>query len=103
MDANRTKVVLRLEYEPEDFLEKVGDAIGIPSLQIEEDLKRFRDFIEGRGRETGGWRGEIILGQTSHQLPATETAARESVPSASDQSIYKFLACRGSDTTDAPT
>ena len=64
MDANRTKVVLSLEYEPEDFLEKVGDAIGIPFLQIEEDLKRFRDFIEERGRETGGWRGEIILGQT---------------------------------------
>ena len=84
---------MSLEYEPE--VEKVGDAIGIPSLQIEEDLKRFRDFIEGRGRETGGWRGEIILGQTSHPLPATETAARESVPSASesaDRSINSSLA-----------
>ncbi len=46
----------------------LGNAIGIPSLQIEEDLKRFRDFIEEQGRETGGWRGEIILGQTSRQL-----------------------------------
>ena len=73
----------------------LGNAIGIPSLQIEEDLKRFRDFIEEQGRETGGWRGEIILGQTSHQLPATETAARESVPSASesaDRSINSSLA-----------
>jgi uncharacterized membrane protein len=51
LDANRTKVVLRLEYEPEDFLEKVGDAIGIPSLQIEEDLKRFlRLYRRARSR-----------------------------------------------------
>jgi uncharacterized membrane protein len=81
LDANRTKVVLTLEYQPEDLLEKAGDAIGIPSLQIEEDLKRFRDFIEERGRETGGWRGEIILGKTSHPQPATETATSESVRS----------------------
>ena len=27
--------------------------------RVENDLLRFKDFVEMRGRETGGWRGEI--------------------------------------------
>jgi hypothetical protein len=48
-----------MEYEPEGFLEVAGDVLGVPSGQVEEDLKRFRDFIEQTGKETGGWRGRI--------------------------------------------
>ncbi len=48
-----------MEYEPEGFLEKAGDALGIPSGRAEGDLKRFRDFIEERGTETGGWNERI--------------------------------------------
>jgi hypothetical protein len=51
-----------MEYEPEGFLEMAGDVLGIPSGEIEEDLKRFRDFIEQTGREPGGWRGKIEEG-----------------------------------------
>jgi uncharacterized protein (TIGR02271 family) len=54
-----TRVNATIGYEPEGFLEKTGDALGFPSGRIEADLKRFRDFIEERGRETGGWREEI--------------------------------------------
>jgi hypothetical protein len=39
-------------YEPEGLLEKTGEALGIPSGRIEEDLKRFRDYIE-ESREAG--------------------------------------------------
>jgi uncharacterized protein (TIGR02271 family) len=46
-------------------LEKTGDALGFPSGRIEGDLKRFRDYIAERGRETGGWRGEIGEGERS--------------------------------------
>ena len=56
---DQTEVELHMEYEPEDFTERVGDALGIPARRVEGDLERFKEFIEGRGRETGAWRGEI--------------------------------------------
>jgi uncharacterized membrane protein len=65
MALERTLITLTIEYEPEGFLEMAGDVLGIPSGQVEEDLKRFRDFIEQTGRETGGWRGRIGEGPDS--------------------------------------
>jgi uncharacterized protein (TIGR02271 family) len=65
-----TRVIATIGYEPEGFLEKTGDALGIPSGRIEGDLKQFREYIEERGRETGGWRGEIGQGE-SRDLGAT--------------------------------
>jgi hypothetical protein len=59
LDFERTRITLTMEYEPEGFFEKAGDALGIPSGRVEIDLKRFGDFIEKKGRETGGWRGQI--------------------------------------------
>jgi uncharacterized protein (TIGR02271 family) len=56
---NSTRVNATIGYEPEGFLEKTGDALGIPSGRIEGDLQRFRSYVEERGRETGGWRGQI--------------------------------------------
>jgi uncharacterized membrane protein len=57
--TNTTRVTLALNYEPEGAVEKMGDALGVVSGKIEGDLKRFKDFIETQGQETGGWRGEI--------------------------------------------
>jgi uncharacterized protein YndB with AHSA1/START domain len=65
MESERTLIILTMEYEPEGFLETAGDVLGIPSGQVEEDLKRFRDFIEQTGKETGGWRGRIGEGPNS--------------------------------------
>jgi hypothetical protein len=56
-DATRLTVVL--EYEPEGFLEKAGDFLGVPSGHVEESLKSFRELIEAKGTATGGWRGRI--------------------------------------------
>jgi len=55
----RTRVMLQLDYEPEGFVENLGDALGVVSSRAEGDLERFKEFIEGRGLETGAWRGEI--------------------------------------------
>jgi len=55
----RTRVILELEYEPEGFVENVGDFLGLVSRRAKGDLQRFKKFIEGRGHETGGWRGRI--------------------------------------------
>ena len=57
--ADRTRVTLRLEYEPEGFFETVGGALGFVDNRVEGDLERFKEFIEGCGAETGAWRGEI--------------------------------------------
>jgi uncharacterized protein (TIGR02271 family) len=64
ISADCTRVNATIEYEPEGLLEKTGDALGIPSGRIEGDLKRFRDYIEQRGRDTGGCRGEIGEGES---------------------------------------
>jgi uncharacterized membrane protein len=57
--GDKTKVRLVIDYEPEGLAEKVADALGVVESRVETNLQRFRDFIERRGRETGGWRGEI--------------------------------------------
>jgi uncharacterized membrane protein len=55
----RTRIMLQLEYEPEGLVEHAADAVGVVNRRVEGDLERFKAFIEDRGRETGGWRGEI--------------------------------------------
>ena len=54
-----SKVILQLEYDPQGFVENVGDALGVASSRVQGDLERFKEFIEKRGRETGGWRGQV--------------------------------------------
>ncbi|HEX6548843.1 MAG TPA: SRPBCC family protein [Candidatus Dormibacteraeota bacterium] len=56
---DRTRVRLHMMYEPQGPIEGAVDALGFVSRQVEGDLQRFKTFIEGRGRETGAWRGEI--------------------------------------------
>ena len=57
-----TQVTVLLEFEPEGFIEAVGDALGIVRREVEVSLERFKEFIEARGRETGEWRGSIHEG-----------------------------------------
>jgi len=59
IDQDRTRVTLTMSYEPLGAVEKIADALGIVTARVEGDLKRFREFIEERGRATGAWRGEV--------------------------------------------
>jgi len=54
-----TRITLTLDYDPQGFLESVGDALGFMDRRVKNDLERFKKFIEERGGETGGWRGTI--------------------------------------------
>ncbi len=56
---DKCRIMLQLEYDPETFVEKAGDAVGIVSQRVQGDLNRFKEFIESRGTETGAWRGEV--------------------------------------------
>jgi uncharacterized membrane protein len=59
LGEGRTRVTLQLDVDPEGPLENAGDALGVVRRQVGEDVKRFKEFIESRGRETGAWRGEV--------------------------------------------
>jgi len=54
-----TRIVVQLVVYPEGVTEQAGDALGSIDRGVRGDLKRFKEFIESRGRETGAWRGEI--------------------------------------------
>ena len=59
---NKAKIMLQIDYDPEGVVENVGDAVGLVSARVKGDLQRFKEFIEARGRETGGWRGSVPAG-----------------------------------------
>ena len=54
-----SKLMLQLEYNPQGFVEKAGDAMGLVTLRVQRDLERFKIFTELRGQETDAWRGTI--------------------------------------------
>jgi uncharacterized membrane protein len=55
----RTLVRLLIAYEPQDKVEKAGDALGMLGGREEKSVKQFKEYIEGRGAEDGAWRGEV--------------------------------------------
>jgi uncharacterized membrane protein len=59
-----TRIMLQLDYEPEGLIENVGDMLGMVSARVRGDLKRFKEFIESRGTETGAWRGTVEPSKT---------------------------------------
>ena len=58
----KTKIMLQIDYDPEGVVETVADAVGLVSARVKGDLQRFKEFIEARGHETGGWRGSVPAG-----------------------------------------
>jgi uncharacterized membrane protein len=56
---DKTRVTVRLNYEPKGVTEKLGDMLGLVSRRVQGDLERFKNFIESKGRETGAWRGTV--------------------------------------------
>jgi uncharacterized membrane protein len=59
IDDGTTRVTLQLDVEPQGAVERAGDALGFVDRQIQDDLKRFKEFIESRGAPTGAWRGDV--------------------------------------------
>ena len=59
LGADSTRVSLDLDVEPEGLKEKIGEKLGFVSKRVAGDLKRFKEFIESRGAETGAWRGQV--------------------------------------------
>ncbi|MGH2465158.1 MAG: SRPBCC family protein [Candidatus Limnocylindrales bacterium] len=59
LGADRTKVDLTIEADPEGPLEDAGVALGFLDRRVDGDLQRFKTFIEKRREPTGAWTGAI--------------------------------------------
>jgi uncharacterized membrane protein len=59
LDESTTRVTTQMDVDPDGFVENVADKLGILDRRRKGDPKRFKEFIEQRGRQTGGWRGDV--------------------------------------------
>ena len=59
LDDSHTRVTAQLDIDPTGLVEKVGEKLGLVDRRVRDDLKRFQEYIETRGIETGAWRGEV--------------------------------------------
>ena len=75
LDDNLTRLMVQIDWQPGTFIEKVGAVVNADTVQVKGDLKRFKDFIEKSGGETGAWRGNIDAPPTggSDAVPANDT------------------------------
>jgi uncharacterized protein (TIGR02271 family) len=75
--ANRTRMTVRFEYEPQGVKETLGDWLGVVSRRVENDLERFKSFVEARYRESAGQRTPAPTAEPTQPraTPTTATAA----------------------------
>jgi uncharacterized membrane protein len=62
LDDATSRIMVQMDFVPEGIKEKVGAALGAPDRRVKGDLERFKEMIEGRGTESGAWRGEVSRG-----------------------------------------
>jgi uncharacterized membrane protein len=63
LGETETRVTVQMEHETEGIMESLGSALGADSRRVQGDLERFKDLVEGRGVESGAWRGEVEQGR----------------------------------------
>jgi uncharacterized membrane protein len=59
LSDSETRVTVQLDWEPTGIAEKAGALLGVDDHIIKSDLKKFKEFIEAQGSETGAWRGDV--------------------------------------------
>ena len=59
LDDTTTRVTAQMDVDPDGFVESVADKLGVLDRRVKGDMKRFKEFIESRGAETGAWRGDV--------------------------------------------
>jgi len=68
ISESRCRVLLKLEFVPDGILDRIGDALGLVSRRAEDDLRRFKRYIEERGQASSPSRGQRPL----HDLPSQD-------------------------------
>ncbi|MFF6984686.1 SRPBCC family protein [Streptomyces sp. NPDC008343] len=59
LDDSHTRVELTMDVEPAGMAEKGADALGMIDRRVKGDLRRFKDYVESGGGQSGGWRGRV--------------------------------------------
>ncbi|MEU6328805.1 MULTISPECIES: SRPBCC family protein [unclassified Streptomyces] len=62
LDETHTRVQLVMDIEPSGVAEKAADVSGTIERRVKGDMRRFKEYIEHRGVESGAWRGRIQPG-----------------------------------------
>lgn len=64
---SKTRIDVRMDVEPDGAVENMGQWLGVVDRQVDADIHRFKEFIEGRPVPTGEWRGEIHGGKVEER------------------------------------
>ena len=56
---NETRVTVQLDWQATGLMEKAGADLGVDNHAIKKDLANFKKFIEAKGTDDGGWRGDV--------------------------------------------
>ncbi|MEW2110963.1 SRPBCC family protein [Streptomyces albidoflavus] len=64
-----TEVGLRIELGGRNLAGVLGAVPAVAGRVLHRDLTRFRDFVEGLGEATAGWRGTIHDGHVQPGMP----------------------------------
>ncbi|MFF4958272.1 SRPBCC family protein [Streptomyces sp. NPDC001222] len=69
VDDMHTRVELVMDVEPAGAVERTADTLGVINRRVKGDLRRFKEFIEERGSESGAWRDRIRPGDSGSPGP----------------------------------
>ena len=83
LEANRSRMTVRFEYEPQGVKETLGDWLGLVSRRVEGDLERFKTFVEERGRQPSGPR-------VTEPTPAYTAAQPVQTPATAPEGYRRF-------------
>jgi ribosome-associated toxin RatA of RatAB toxin-antitoxin module len=75
VSGDRTRVSLEMEYEPQGAMENIGDSLGAMDQRVANTIEDFKKFIESRGSEEGGWRGEVHGGRSTRSASSSDSSS----------------------------
>jgi hypothetical protein len=52
-------VTVQIDWNATGLLEKAGAALSLDDHAIKKDLANFKEFIEAKKTDAGGWRGDV--------------------------------------------
>jgi uncharacterized membrane protein len=59
LDPMTTRITLQLDTVPEGAVETLGDKLGLVKHRAKGDLRRFKEYIEEQGVESGAYRETV--------------------------------------------
>ena len=71
LSPDLTRVLIQMHYKPHGPLETIANELRVQRRRVRRDLRMFKHFLELRGEETGGWRGQIGSGSSGQSGAAS--------------------------------